>query len=876
MGKSNKTQTNFSSGQLSDKVKGRIDLREYESGAEVVENFIIQKQGGVFKRPGSQFVNANINDDFEGKKIMPFIFSKTESYVIVMNQEANAEQIKIFRTDGTAATVDARGLIKYSQVMSVYDVSNWKYAQSGDIMFLTYGEDETNLELETGASSAIGRRPAPILLYRTSRDEFVALSYAHPDFYPTYSPASGKFSPAVTTPYLDSNVDPDLRMYVSSTSEGTGRTLFMVDRANNPVPFFKLGHTFADDGTNPVRIGAFFRVQSGGTEGVAWGQTWEADTLVASLNIDTATDIFTVAGGHNFVTGDVARISTTTTNDDSMTLGGVTLEAGGTGGVYGDYFIRAITGTTMSLHTTLNDAQTGTNLVDVLTAGTEIIRFVHFQKSQITVTVEETFPAATSAGTATDDWKESSWSAERGFPRAVTFHEQRVFFGGSERNPDTIWASQTGNIFNMMQTRLEQDETSVSTGLSTLPFILFGDTRTSDPFSFTIASKQANIIQWLESQNTLQAGSLGSEYIIDGGNAALSNENILIRKQTDYGSSNVQSVAIGHSTLFITRDGRRLREFKFNDENGSYISSNLSVLSDFMVYSGFDGASASELKDAEFVEIVHQPTRDVIWLVTNKGQLVGVTLSREANIVAWHYHPTRSTDTVNSVISVPNENRNFDELWMSVTRNVNGVDKTYLEKIGDDFEHDLIANTSTEENDKPYYSDSAVKVTLATATDTVTLPQNVTVGLGTESHLEGETVKILAGNTVETDKTVSSGQVTLDASYPSGTEIFLGLPYTSTLKTMDLEAGGDFGDSQGNRQRIDRLAIRLYLSQRGGYKNPDGSLYDLEYDDNEAFSGTKRLDFEITPDMENQVIFEHDDPVPFNILSLTYRSVAYD
>ena len=86
MSKFNKIQATFSSGEVSEKVKGRRELKEYHEADETLENFIVQPQGGIVKRPGSQFVT----DDFisiaeDDIKLIPFIFSKSESYICVLD-----------------------------------------------------------------------------------------------------------------------------------------------------------------------------------------------------------------------------------------------------------------------------------------------------------------------------------------------------------------------------------------------------------------------------------------------------------------------------------------------------------------------------------------------------------------------------------------------------------------------------------------------------------------------------------------------------------------------------------------------------------------------------------------------------------------------
>lgn len=868
MGKFNKIQNSFTSGQVSDKFKGRTDLKEYNDALDQLENFIVLRQGGVSKRPGTQYIEDLNSSNFRGERIIPFVFSKSESYAVIINGLNTATlQVRIFRADGTEATVDETNFRAETSITTSYNPKNWKYSQSGDILVLSYSSPLTvseigSTDLTTDATNEI----PPFMIVRTDKDNFDVFNFTHPDFL-SKLPSKAKFSPAVNRPYLPGNADPDLRFYITNENVGSNRTLICLDSSGTETPFFKTGHAFTTVSGRPGVHGAFFKVQRAGTEGVCWVDGYKADVNLLSANIDTGTDVLTITA-HGFSTRDTIHLFDTGVGT-APTISGVTPDANG---FYGRYYVRGLTANTLTLHPTIADADAGTNTIDFTSAGSGAIMILEaYQVTRITVTVEVAFDSSlTSAANATDDWHESAWSAEQGFPRAVVFHEQRLVFGGTRRRPDTVWFSQVGNIFNFMSRRLEQDTLNATIASDTdsgLGFILFGDVLPSGPFDLTAAATQANIIQWMASQNALLIGTLGTEYAVTGFDSIISLDNFSIKKQTDYGSNTVQAITVGSSVLFCSRDGRRIRDFKFNRQNGSYLSTNLTVISDDIVYSGFDGASATNLKSAEFIEITHQPSRDVAWFLTSNNELVALTLSRESQIAAWHYHPIRSTDRVLSMSVIPSDDGTFDELWMVIERSIDGNTEVYLEKMGDDFEHDVLNNTSSSNDDVPYYADSAIKVTLGSMT-------NVVTGL---SHLEGETVKVLADGVVENDKTVSSGQITLDATYNSGTVIVVGLPYTSTLKTLDIEAGGDFGSSQGNRQRIDRVALRMFKAQKGQYRNQNASSsFDLEYDDDLVFTGIKRVDFEITPDMDNQVVIEHDDPVPFTLLSMTYRGVSFD
>ena len=59
---------------------------------------------------------------------------------------------------------------------------------------------------------------------------------------------------------------------------------------------------------------------------------------------------------------------------------------------------------------------------------------------------------------ATTEWSEQSYSAYRGYPAAVTFHQNRLWFGGTLAQPDGIWGSKSGLFFNFDVGDAEDDD----------------------------------------------------------------------------------------------------------------------------------------------------------------------------------------------------------------------------------------------------------------------------------------------------------------------------------------------------------------------------------------------------------------------------------
>lgn len=466
-----------------------------------------------------------------------------------------------------------------------------------------------------------------------------------------------------------------------------------------------------------------------------------------------------------------------------------------------------------------------------------------------------------SDGTTTDDWSESSWSEFRGYPRTVTIYQQRILFGGCPGEPDTVFNSTLGNFYILMQNKLLQDSSSDSSGLN-----YFGSLESSDAFSFSIGSTELNDITWMNSVRNLHVGTLGAEFIVvEPSNAAYGPLNLpYIRPQTYHGSSPVKSSKYGTYSLYVSRNGKRIRDFSYSENNGSNVSRDLSILSDQAVYHNFSSGSYS---NAEYKEIYFQQDKSVLWCLTTLGQLLGITMSTSGETVAWHSHTFGGTDVeIQSICVTPNEDGSGEDLYLIIKRTIDSSDTYYLERVGAFFEHPNLYNSSENVDDTPYFSDSSIKVVNSPASTTVS-------GLG---HLEGEEVQILADGEIQEPKTVSSGEITLDTA---AEEIIVGLKYTSTLETMPLEAGAVIGNSQILLKRVDHLLMKLYKSLEGQYYYTEGSNYPVEYPDvasNETFSGVSRVDFDSTNDYEYSVKIKHDKPVPFNLLALIFRGFTKD
>jgi len=509
--------------------------------------------------------------------------------------------------------------------------------------------------------------------------------------------------------------------------------------------------------------------------------------------------------------------------------------------VDGPYLALNTTSTTMT-----PSATTGTGITITASASafvsTDVGRLINFSNGYAKITAYASATSVTAdvkddfdTTTATTDWSLGAFSDTTGHPSCVSFFEQRLVFAGTTAEPQTLYFSKSGDYENM------------TAGVNA-----------DDAMIYTIASNQVNVIRFLKTQRTLIVGTVGGEFTVsaDGTDAAVTPTNITIKRQSSYGSANVDAIPAGNAVLFLQRAKRKIRELSYNFDVDGYQAADLTILNDVVTKTGVN-------------EMTYQQSPDsILWCVRDDGVLAGLTYLRGEEVIAWHRHILggafgSGSAVVESVASISGS-LNEDELWVIVKRTINGATKRYIECFAD-FDFDETTPTDFRFLDSHLtYSGSA------------------TTSLSGLDHLEGQTVSILADGATHPTKVVSSGSITLDRATEKAV---VGLSYDSVLQTMRIEGGAAEGTSQGKTKRISKVVLRLFetvgVKVGPSLSNLEAIPFRTSSDPMDTpvstfIAGDKEIEFNDDFNSDGFIFIKQDQALPCSVLAIYPTLVTSD
>jgi hypothetical protein len=494
------------------------------------------------------------------------------------------------------------------------------------------------------------------------------------------------------------------------------------------------------------------------------------------------------------------------------------------------------------------------------------------------------------------------------YPGAVSYFEQRRVFAGTIDSPQTLWMTRSGT------------ESDLSYSLPV---------KDTDRIQFRVAAREANTIRHVVPLTQLLLLTSAAEWRVSPVNSdAITPTTISVRPQSYIGSNNVQPSIINNSLVYCSARGGHVRELGYSWQANGFVTGDLSIRAAHL----FDDYDITDMCFAK----APQP---LLWFVSTSGLLLGLTYIPEQQIGAWHQHDTDGAfescttvaegaeDSLYVVVrrTIGGQTKRYVERMAS--RAFVDVEDAFFVDSGATYDGtntgsttvtvtggstwgpadtltvtasagiyafpattdvgDEIVVTNTDGNKYRVKSLTVSSTTVATARVDRTLPVALR-GVATTawawardsisglSHLEGKVVNVLGDGAVMTQKTVTSGSITLERPC---SVVHVGLPYVADLQTMpvtlNIEAFG-----QGRTKNINNAYVRVFRSS-GLFVGPDANkLVEAKLRTTEPYGSppslkSEEVDVLLTPSWQQsgQVYVRQADPLPLTVIGMTLEVV---
>ena len=491
----------------------------------------------------------------------------------------------------------------------------------------------------------------------------------------------------------------------------------------------------------------------------------------------------------------------------------------------------------------------------------------------------------------TRNWDEQVFSSVNGFPNTVTFHEQRLFFGGVTALPDGIQASMVADFFNFD----------------------VGDGEDSDSVQIQIASDQVNEIRHLISGKVLQIlTSTGEFYLKPQVSKPITPTDIRIVSQSNLGSQlKAKPRIFDNATIFIQNNGKTVREFLYSTAAEEFSSNSISLLSNHLISTPSDTAKLTSIADR---------TEQFYFVVNSDGTIGIFTSQRNEKIAGWMQWNTDGE--YESVACTTNG------IYTAVKRTINGspyysleqqastafdvpTDYTVTATVSGSYQphgvpkvNGAISSTTTmiadgftnapSQGETFQFGGTGTIYTIQSATATgnsgeYTIVINASVSQSDNTTLQFVTSKVFSGLTTHVGKTVfatagsteggaiyyygsgvvdGSGNVTIDT--PT-TACDIGLDYSIDLETLPIDATIQGGQLTGLPRKIGKSVIELSSTYNVQINSNDVVLTETTLNTSSgltSFTGKKEV-YTLGYSLEPNLTITQSAPLPVRILGIT-------
>jgi len=914
----------FVSGEFSAKLDGRTDFEKYASGCKTLQNMLVHPQGAAARRVGTQFI-AEVKTSSAKTRLIPFEFSTTQTYIL----EFGNTYIRMYKDKGqitegdvtiTAITkanpavvtanghgyVDGQNIIITSVVgMTEVNGKTFKVAEKTTNTFELQNVDGTDINSSAfttyssgGDANRIYEIVSPYLTAELFELKFAqsadVMYITHPNHEVMKLSRTGHTSWTLTEvvftagPYLPTNTTATtITPQQAAAASGKTLTLSAVTGVNGGVGWL------ATDVGRIVKFNsgeAIITARTNATVAVATITTaFTNDNAIAAFNLGAFSDTTGHPSCVSFFeqrlvfagtkdepqtlyfskSGDYENMTTGTNADDAMVytiasnqvnkiryLKSVrTLLIGTTGGefsVSADGTDAAVTPTNVTIK---RQSSFGAANVDAQPAGNAVL-FLQRAKRKIRELAYNfdadgyVAPDLTILNETVTDSGINEMAYQQA-PDSILWcvREDGILSGLTYQRTDNVVAwhrhiiggkSDTTKNIIQQQISFTANTTTVNGTNNTITLASHG-LATNDPIYYYAAAHPITGISSGSLYFVIRTDGNTIQLATTAANSAAGTAIGLTGPSTASTQFIYQGVNISSNVIYSAAHGFKTGDIIFYDNIGTTIGG----LSENIAY------YVSRVDDNQFK------------LFTDSKLVTVVSLTSA--------HTSEQTDNilqdakVESVATISGD-LNEDELWIISQRWVNGAVRRFVECFSE-FDFDETAPQDFKFLDS-HLSYSGVAVSSLSGLD----------------HLEGETVSILADGATHATKVVTSGAIALTRS---ATKVVVGLPYSSVLQTMRIEAGaGQFeGTAQAKIKRISKVTLRLFetVGAKVGpsldnletvpFRTTSGAM-DLPV--STFLAGDKEVEFADDYNTDGFIFVKQDQALPLTVLALYPTIVTND
>ena len=799
MPKSQFQQTSFASGELSPLLLGRTDLDQYYKGVQQGEGVVIVPQGGVKRRPGTQFI-ARILQGLTRYTPLPTVVANATDPNNINDGNDNTYTLT---PDGLSApfTIATYDLGASFSAQTFLDVRNCSLFQSGELpqktanITIEWSTNNTNwtvaatfeIDNQTERNFRLSTSTLVKRYWRLRTDLPAPSGYKVKIAEFVFNTEIGSSSPvgnyklfgweyAADKSYLTVLTNLSLRVY-RVPHAGSTDTVYVGDvplpYLSADIPEVKVCQTegvmlmFHED-YPPQRI-VF--------DGLDTVNSFAVDAIpfinVPQFDYNDSVSPVPVAAIQTFQSSDLATGQRYKVTAQGVTSKDITHGGNGDGG--SAIGLDRMATSAFNLQKNLQEMPVfGFTGITVTPVGGSDIDFI-INMADESAGDYDLFTAFVTSGNVADvipmsitqdgsPRTEDVWSAARGYPRQGVFHEGRLWLGGSKSKPQSIFASRAGNYYDFFGEEGEDDE-----GI----FV-------------TIDSRSLTDIVDINPDRGLQVFCKGAEFLVKGQTPS----NIEVVSQTQHGSFNLEAQSFDGATLFVDKNGNTLRQFLFNFGEDAYTSADLSVLSSQLINQPVAMAtlSGTTTEDANWVFLVN---------ADGAGAVLNTMRSQDINgFSRWTPHTGAAGNNFTRDCRIKTCATAGGYMYQITSRNT-GAQTGSVDIEVWNFDHLL---------------DSSEKITI-TNSGFVPLTQG--------SRLFGYSVQVLADGDVlaKREVTESGGEygITITSGEMNGFTsrvLEVGLTFDVKVKTMPLNTnpGTRGGQNIMKRKKITNINLRVYQS----------------------------------------------------------------